>query len=282
MIRRIVLYLAFLIPGISFSQQCDCLRDFSFIVDKIENEHPGFKLNVTTNSRPEYADWKLKIVEEIKQGVDDQQCVKLLSKYLSFIKDKHLKVYNAAKVDEKAYEKKILTQKLPEFSVLADGINYVKVPSFNYRLWKQLDNFYDSITPLVSHGQHLIVDITNNGGGGERMYNQLLKIIKKEVKGEVVVLFNRYCASACEEVALKVSGMKNVTTMGSNTNGQFAYGFIKAYKTPGCQFTFITTTKKYPKRLKYEYIGVAPQIELSKDQDWVDQALQELKKKRQY
>ena len=258
----------------SFSQNCDCQKDLDFIISKIENEHPGFKLNVNKNNLEQYNKWKTDIKKEIDE--DDTRCVPLLNKYLSFIKDKHLKVYSPKVVDDKAYEKKLFTEKLPSLEV-KDDFQYIKVPSFNYRLWQELDQFYDSITPLVKGSEYLIIDIRDNGGGGERMYKQLLQIVKKEAPGKVAVLFNKRCASACEEVALKMSNMKNVITMGENTNGQFAYGFIKGLKTPHCGLSFIITTKKYPKRIKYEYVGVAPEIELNSESDWVDEAFRHLK-----
>jgi hypothetical protein len=39
----------------SYSQEnCNCASDFTFIVDKMEQEHPGFKWNVTKNSAEKY------------------------------------------------------------------------------------------------------------------------------------------------------------------------------------------------------------------------------------
>ncbi|MBY0486434.1 MAG: hypothetical protein K2P85_04500 [Flavobacteriaceae bacterium] len=104
------------------------------------------------------------------------------------------------------------------------------------------------------------------------MYNQLLKILKSNSKKiKIAVVYNKRCASACEEVALILTENKNIKSFGENTNGQFAYGFVKAYKTPNCGFSFIITTKKYSERLKYEYVGVQPEEILDKENesDWI-------------
>ncbi|MEL7120592.1 MAG: S41 family peptidase [Bacteroidota bacterium] len=259
------------------AQECNCIEDYQFIVEKIESEHPGFKINVNKNNIEAYEEWKSSIQTEIQEKQpEEKECLKLLNKYLSFIKDKHLKVYKPKRNEtgEIQYKKR----PLPSFKSLDDEINYAKVPSFHASLWRELDSFYDSITPLVKEKKYLIVDIRNNGGGGERMYNQLLKLVKKEKElKKVVFLFNGACASACEEVAMKVSSIKKVTTMGQNTYGGFAYGFIKGLETPS-QFVFIITTRKYPKRLPYEYNGYPPEIKLNKETDWIEAAVDELAK----
>ena len=272
-----IVFLAF--ASFSPIKDCDCSQDFEFVVNTIEKDHPGFKINVNKKNYKAYEAFKNSILSEIESAnVDSERCVKLLNKYLTFIKDKHLRVYDPSIIDEEAYDKKLKTKGLPSFKAIDEETNYVRVPSFSANLWRELDQFYDSITPLVKAKENLIVDIRNNGGGGERMYKQLLQIIKKDHTPEhVVVLFNRRCASACEEVALKVSNMKKVVTLGQNTNGQFAYGFIKGVKTPSCGYTLIITTKKYPSRLKYEYVGVEPQIKLKENEDALAAALEHLK-----
>lgn len=268
------LFIFFTISG--YSQSCNCEKDFDFVINKIEKKHPGFKRNVTKNNRVAYQKLKNTIRYAVRDSVKtDVDCAKYISRYLRFIKDKHLNIYSPKNVDEKAYEKKLMTKLLPSYREI-EGISYIKVPSFNYRLWKKLDKFYDSITPLVKVNNKVILDIRNNGGGGERMYNQLLKLIKRK---NVVGIFNYKCASACEEVALKLNSYRKTTTIGQNTNGQFAYGYIKGYKTPNCKLTFITTTKMYRQRLKYEYIGVSPNILLNKNQDWIEFAVNYLNKK---
>lgn len=273
--RTYILLFLYFYTIAGFSQSCNCIKDFDFVVNKVEKNHPGFKLNITKKNKESYQKLKNKVLVEITNTVKtDVDCAKAIRKYLAFIKDKHLKIYSTKTVDEKVYEKSLFTKKLPKFKIIND-INYIKVPSFSYRLWKHLDRFYDSITPIVKEKQNVILDIRSNSGGGERMYKQLLKLIKRK---NIVVLFNRKCASACEEVALKVKTYKNAIAIGENTNGQFAYGFINSYKTPNCKLTFIIPTKKYKKRLKYEYVGVPPDIKSSKEKDWIQLAIKELKK----
>ncbi|MEM7105542.1 MAG: S41 family peptidase [Bacteroidota bacterium] len=280
--NRIITLLAILLScffNMSYGQDCQCAEDFRFISEKIENEHPGFKKTIREKGQKAYDEWKAETIEKIENGISKATCLEALQTYLTFIKDHHLSVYTSKGETQEAYAARVKRQHKPSIRIIDSNTTYVSVPSFNYNLWKELDHFYDSITTIVESRENLILDIRNNGGGGVRMYKQLLQIIKKgKYPDKVVVLFNENCASACEEVAIKVSKMKKVTTMGSNTKGMVAYGFIKGYTTPNCQFKFIITTKRYPKRMKYEYTGVVPEIVLAKEQDWIKLAVEQFKK----
>ena len=258
-----------------FGQEiCNCNADLKFVIEKIEKEHPGFSVNVTDKNIELYRSLKDSLVIETKkENISRDLCQKIIKKYISFIKDKHLQIYDPIKIGEAEYEKNFVAKNLPEYKDLENSTGYIKIPSFNYRLWKELDNFYDNIIPIIKTKQRIIIDIRNNGGGGERMYNRLIKILKSNSKKvKIAVVFNKNCASACEEVALILTESKNIKTFGENTNGQFAYGFVKGYKTLNCGFTFITTTKKYSDRLKYEFIGIQPEfiLEKEKESDWIN------------
>lgn len=257
-----------------FGQEiCNCNADLNFVIEKIEKEHPGFSVNVTDKNIEFYKHLKDSLTTETnKENVSKDLCQKIIKKYISFIKDKHLQIYDPIKIGEAEYEKNFVAKNLPEYKDLENSTGYIRISSFNYKLWKELDEFYDSITPIIKTKQRIIIDIRNNGGGGERMYNQLLKILKSNAKKvKIAVVFNKKCASACEEVALILTEHKNIKTFGENTNGQFAYGFVKGYKTPNCGFTFVITTKKYSDRLKYEFIGVQPEfiLEKEKESEWI-------------
>lgn len=250
-------------------EMCNCNADLNFVIEKIEKEHPGFSINVTDKNIQQYKSLKDSLTTETnKANLSKDLCQKIIKRYISLIKDKHLQIYDPIKINEVEYQKNFAAKNLPQYKELENETAYVKIPSFNYTLWKELDNFYDSIAPIVKTKQKIIVDIRNNGGGGERMYNQLLKILKSNAKKiKIAVIYNNKCASACEEVALILTENKNIKTFGTNTNGGFAYGFIKEYKTPNCGFKFVSTTKKYTERLQYEFVGVQPEFLLNNENE---------------
>lgn len=185
-------------------EMCNCNADLNFVIEKIEKEHPGFSINVTNKNIQQYKSLKDSLTTETnKDNLSKDLCQKIIKKFISFIKDKHLQIYDPIKINEAEYQKNFAAKNLPQYEELENETAYVKIPSFNYTLWKELDNFYDSIAPIVKTKQKIIVDIRNNGGGGERMYNQLLKILKSNAKKiKIAVVYNNKCASACEEVAL--------------------------------------------------------------------------------
>ena len=254
---------------------CPCQSDLKFLITQFESGYPGFSINTKGKRKRQYASLKgwLKI-EAAKNCYSYDSCLLSLQPLPEFFIDNHLRLYDTSLVDEEAYEASFKTTRMPSMQVLENDILYLRFPSFNYRLWEELDSFYLVVEDSIQVYEKLIVDIRNNGGGGVRMYKGLLKIIKSKKVEDVVILFNNKCYSACEEVAMKVSKIKKVSTAGTNTAGAFAFGFINVMNTPNFGYGFIITTKSYPKRFKYERVGIAPQTYLSDSLDWITEAEQ--------
>ncbi|TAF63915.1 MAG: hypothetical protein EAZ55_12470 [Cytophagales bacterium] len=94
---------------------------------------------------------------------------------------------------------------------------------------------------------------------------------------KIVVLFNRYSASAAEGFILHAANSKKTILMGENSGGYIAYGNLFPLKTPN-GYTFYCTTQKTPSRLQYEIVGIPPQVYAQNNEDWIVQALKLLNK----
>ncbi|OAB79893.1 S41 family peptidase [Cochleicola gelatinilyticus] len=237
-------------------------NDFKYITLFIENNYPGFQIAIREKGMPAYNALKSEVEIWISQNPDatSTQFLKAIKPYLSFFKDKHLRAYDPETIDEKGYFENIKEEKKPKINLIKGykkGVCCLTIPSFNLRLWKELDAVY-TILPKVAKNKDLIIDLRNNSGGGERMYKELLHILKKRNADQTVLLINRNCASATEAFIFKASKFKKVLSMGENTNGQFAYGEIKRNVTPHLGIVILIPTKVYKQWLPYEYIGLAP------------------------
>jgi C-terminal processing protease CtpA/Prc len=67
----------------------------------------------------------------------------------------------------------------PKFTDL-DTATVLVCTSFNYKLYR-LDSFA-IVFRHTKKRKHLIIDLRNNGGGGERMYKQLYNIVRQNLK----------------------------------------------------------------------------------------------------
>lgn len=166
----------------------------------------------------------------------------------------------------------------PESTYLREEISpettYLKVGSFNS--WNptlsEADAFYKSLEETLIK-KNVILDLRDNGGGGNRNSNGLYKVLKKYLKqNDVYVLVNHRTASNAEQFTYNLSDFENCTILGSRTNGTAAYEIVNSnYKLPCEDYLVVLTSKKHKKHLKLESAGIDPDIKLSMEKDWIVQ-----------
>ncbi|MDR1518096.1 MAG: S41 family peptidase [Dysgonamonadaceae bacterium] len=72
------------------SQTTDCLKDFNFMVNKIQADYPGYHDKVTTANRAELAGLEKEIRQKIANYPDS--CGYYFNEYTNFFKDHHLRI----------------------------------------------------------------------------------------------------------------------------------------------------------------------------------------------
>lgn len=166
----------------------------------------------------------------------------------------------------------------PESTYLREEISpettYLKVGSFNS--WNptlsDAGKFYKSLEGTLTK-KNVILDLRDNGGGGDRNSNGLYKVLKKYIKqNNVYVLVNHRTASNAEQFAYKLSDSENCTLLGNRTSGTVAYETVDSnYNLPCEDYVVVLTSKKHTKYLKLESIGIEPDIKLAIEKDWMMQ-----------
>ncbi|MFV8280260.1 S41 family peptidase [Christiangramia marina] len=152
-------------------------------------------------------------------------------------------------------------------------ITYLRIGSFSgYNpVLKNAETFYKSLEekPVT---KDLILDLRENGGGGDRNSDILYKYLRKSYKNaNLYVLVNGTTVSNAEQFALRLKKFKNVTLLGSKTSGTIAYELGKTYDFPCYNFKGFFTFKGDKKYLEYESVGVQPDINLDNSEDWIQQ-----------
>ena len=105
-----------------------------------------------------------------------------------------------------------------------------------------------------------------------------LKLFKKRKKQlEFHLIQNNFVASNAEHFLMKAKNQLPLTTYGENTKGALAYGFGN-YSTPDLltpcnNYSLGLTSSKYERYLEYEVVGIAPDVSLSHESDWIGQVL---------
>lgn len=184
--------------------------------------------------------------------------------YMGFQKD----------ITQTNYSTKTLSEDTYYREELSDKITYLRIGSFNS--WNptlsEAEKFYKSLEGNLNTSK-LIIDLRNNGGGGDRNSNILFKILKDYAKkNKIYVLINHRTVSNAEQFTYKLSKLENCKIFGSKTNGMLAYEIKNSnYTFPCGNFKAVLTSKKHSSYLKFESQGIEPDVTLSFDSDWIMQ-----------
>ena len=161
------------------------------------------------------------------------------------------------------------------YKELSPTIDYLKVGSFKsfYPTLKEAEDFYKSIQGKLNK-PHTILDLRNNGGGGDRNSDLLMVQLKEYLKnGQLHVITNTTTGSNAEQFAVKLKKMKNVTTYGVPSKGAISYelkGKI-THTLPSTGFIVILTSRAHKEFLPFETKGISPNYPLDLDKSWLDQ-----------
>jgi hypothetical protein len=101
-------------------------------------------------------------------------------------------------------------------------------------------------------------------------------IVKKPSK--IAIITNKHCASSCETLLFWAKESDKTIIVGENSGGYVGYGEISEVNTPNFNFILGCTMTRYNKQREFEVIGVSPKYYLTNDKDWIEQAIELLKK----
>lgn len=97
----------------------------------------------------------------------------------------------------------------------------------------------------------------------------------------IVILYDRGCASSCETLIYYAKQSTKTTLMGQNSYGALGYGNnLGEVYTPNYNFLLTHATTRHFYKIKYEIIGIPPDIQLNYQQNWLEEALKVLENKK--
>ncbi len=172
------------------------------------------------------------------------------------------------------------------FEIIDNEILYVSIRSFKNGSIEDnkefIEFFKNSVLPNYKKYKNIIFDVRDNSGGA-MAYETLLSGIKKiKDSKNIFVLQNRNTASAAELFILHLGKIKNIETIGENTRGMTAFRDIYQEPFPHNDYVIFLPIKildkNYKDLLKYEYAGIAPNIELNENENWLNRTIELIKK----
>jgi len=152
-------------------------------------------------------------------------------------------------------------------------LTYIGIGSFSgfNPVLQEAQDFYEELNGKNVTSK-LILDLRNNGGGGNRNSNILYRYLRKNYKrAKLYVLVNSRTTSNAEQFVLRLKRFKNVKILGSQTSGTIAYELGKSYEFPYYNFTGFFTFRDDKKYLEYESVGIKPDVLLDNATNWIEQ-----------
>ncbi|RXG26900.1 S41 family peptidase [Leeuwenhoekiella marinoflava] len=160
------------------------------------------------------------------------------------------------------------------FEQLSPEVSYIKAGDFSgfYPVLGEAEKFYEELKGKAI-ADNLIVDLRNNGGGGDRNSDILFEILENQKNDmQLFVLVNQNTGSNAEQFAIRLKKAKAATILGDRTKGAIAYelkGDISIL--PSNFFKVYLSSKRHREYLSYEGVGVKPDLYLDYSKDWLKQ-----------
>lgn len=98
---------------------------------------------------------------------------------------------------------------------------------------------------------------------------------------KIAILINKNCASSCENFALYAKESEKVILMGENTAGILDYANMREQKFSCLPYTLYyatTRSRRVDLGKGIDNVGIPPRVQLSGEQDWINEALELLEK----
>lgn len=164
-----------------------------------------------------------------------------------------------------------------EYRKLQDGITYIRLGSFgaNDANQEKAAAFLSTLEKQTVE-RDVIVDLRNNGGGGDKVSVPFQRYIEKTFRdGRILILVNIKTGSNAEIFAQRMRRRDNVTILGQPTQGVLSYGsnFGNKITLPSGKYEFKFTDMDVSKNIEFEGVGIPVDVPLRLDTDWLAQAV---------
>lgn len=166
------LLILLLLPNMLFAQINYNVK-FRDVVKDIEKNYAGFSDKVE-NKKGYYDVFKTRLLKDSLTNI--KHLKNHVNVFLNFFEDRHLNSYDYFKNENVIADwlNKHRDRKY-QFKLLNDNVSYLKIGSFANK--KNLDSLMTSCINTILKKKFLIIDIRDNGGGGDFVFEKLLPII---------------------------------------------------------------------------------------------------------
>lgn len=173
--RSLLLFFYCLLHASSLqAQPCDCAREVDFVVSRYEQDYSG--MPDLRAKWPGYRNLFDSVLLRSRQVTTVAGCDTLIGTIIKALNNKHVfygQTANNPDYREEA-ETTVAPDKYPSFQRLNKRTVYLKVPSSDLSVKDSLKALLHKATYALITSRHLVLDLRDNGGGGDAVLDLLL------------------------------------------------------------------------------------------------------------
>lgn len=156
---------------------CDCRTALEKIITKIESDYPGFK-EKTNGNTDLYKNHTISVLLK-SDTTNNTNCINVLNEYTYFFKDEHIYPQANIENDDKEISLSEEKEQQPELDakMLTSTIFYLKISSFKYENIIPVKELMERHKKQIEKAKAFIIDIRDNFGGTDDVYQPLLPYI---------------------------------------------------------------------------------------------------------
>lgn len=156
---------------------CDCRTALEKIITKIESDYPGFK-EKTNGNTDLYKNHTISVLLK-SDTTNNTNCINVLNEYTYFFKDEHIYLQANIENDDKEISLSEEKEQQPELDakMLTSTIFYLKISSFKYENIIPVKELMERHKKQIEKAKAFIIDIRDNFGGTDDVYQPLLPYI---------------------------------------------------------------------------------------------------------
>jgi len=174
-----IFYVIILFYGNSLSAQnnCNCEVALERLITTIERDYPGFK-EKTEEFTELYRNHKTASLAK-SEITGNQDCIRVLNEYASFFRDEHIYIEAKSENKQETTGADDPNQHKPEMDakMLVSNIFYIKMSSFKYENIAPVNELIAKNKKHIEKSKALIIDVRDNFGGTDDVYQPLLPYI---------------------------------------------------------------------------------------------------------
>lgn len=240
---------------------CDCKNALNNLILKIESEYPGFQ-EKTKGEQESYDNKKSNLLKR-SETTAANQCMDVLQGYISFFKDEHifLQSLTTENSDVIQSQSNSVPEKEVEERMIGKDIFYIKISSFQYDNVPLVKELVANHKKNLEKCKGLIIDIRDNGGGTDDVYQPLLPYI---LTNPIRIMSVEFFATNTLVNGLRDYAIRNITQDSLNAVKEIEEG-LKIYKDNMGEFILYDDKKVLIDTVELSKKGPAQVIILAND-----------------